>query len=69
MTSSQLPPEQNNKEQTEPSSSNHVIWGMTIGLLLGTALGFMVFDNVAVGVAIGIGIGAALAMILKGRTP
>lgn len=69
MSRRQLPPEQSNQEQSEPPASNHVIWGMTAGLLLGTALGFLVFDQVAIGVAIGIGIGAALAMFLKGRTP
>ena len=54
-----------NRERNRPPSSNHVIWGMTAGLLLGTALGFIVFDNVAIGVAIGIVIGAGLSMAFR----
>lgn len=58
-----------NRERHEPPSSNHVIWGMTAGLLLGTVLGFFVFDNVAIGIAIGIGIGAGLSIaFLVGRS-
>lgn len=53
-----------NSERGEPKSSNHIIWGMTAGLLIGTALAFLVFDNVAVGIAIGMVIGAILATLL-----
>lgn len=49
----------------EPRSSNHVIWGMTIGVLLGTALGFTVFDSGGVGVAIGIVLGMVLSIGLR----
>lgn len=54
-----------NRERNRPPSSNHVIWGMTAGLLLGTALGFIVFDNLAIGIAIGIVIGAGLSMAFR----
>lgn len=50
-----------NRERNKPPSSNHVIWGMTLGILIGTAIGFIVFDNPAIGVAIGIVLGAVLS--------
>lgn len=49
-------------QRSEPRNSNHVIWGMTLGVLIGTALGFIVFDNGGVGVAIGIVLGFVLSV-------
>ncbi len=60
-------------EQRQPPTTNHVIWGMTAGILIGTAIGFILWENPAVGVAIGIVIGFVLTLIfrqiLKQRIP
>lgn len=55
---------QENPEPNPPRTTNHVIWGMTAGILIGTVIGLLVLDNALVGVGIGIVIGAILSTIL-----
>ena len=62
MTDNQRESEGRRGSETEPPTSNHVIWGMTLGIAVGTALGFIVFDSVGVGVAVGIVLGFVLSM-------
>ena len=59
----------NDQRDGEPRSINHIIWGMTAGLLLGTALGILVIGEVGVGVALAIIFGAVFTIALKGRVP
>lgn len=59
--------EEEDRRNRESTSSNHLIWGMTTGLLLGTAVGILVFDSVGAGIGVGIVVGALLAIIFRPR--
>ena len=63
MMDDHVAPDQRNEQ--EPLNSNHVIWGMTIGVVLGSIVGLVFFDNGAVGVVIGVVLGFILSIGLR----
>lgn len=59
--------DQDDQRTRDTNSFNHLIWGMTIGVLVGSAVGAFLLDSVGVGVGIGIVLGVVFAIAFRPR--
>jgi hypothetical protein len=60
--------EKNNREDNIQQPKDNIwIFGLSIGMCFGVALGQLLFDNIATGLGIGMTIGIGVVMILDRR--
>lgn len=50
-----------------PSSGGSYTTGLVIGMMTGSVLGLLIFDNIALGIGVGLPIGIAIGMMGQSR--